>query len=362
MRGSPVPRGLDAEQMRNAAIIAQVGRQVGASARDIKIALITAMQESGLRNLDYGDRDSLGLFQQRPSMSWGSADQVTDPRYAARAFFLGAGTNPGLLDLDNRRNMSMTEAAQAVQRSAYPDAYAQHIDLVNQIWPSVERGSGREPVTVDGGRYRVDGGYAGGETFIPGLDPEREEDRDLTGFAGALLAAPYNPLLASPAQNGTGATEDPDYISFTSPLRPLPDDEFSLATGAGYGRGAGNGWRKAVVEKAREYLGTPYVWGGTDPATGFDCSGFLQYVYGKLGMDLPRISYQQATAGKRVGLGALKPGDLVAWDNSTRNSGADHIAIYMGNGKIIEAPRPGLGVRIRELGQDEDAWGVRLNF
>jgi hypothetical protein len=113
-------RNLSAEQKQNAKTIIDVGRQRGASDRDIQIALMTAMQESGLRNLNHGDRDSLGLFQQRPSQGWGSPAQVTNPTYAANKFY------DHLLRLGNRDNMSLTQAAQAVQRSAYPNAYAKH--------------------------------------------------------------------------------------------------------------------------------------------------------------------------------------------------------------------------------------------
>jgi hypothetical protein len=109
---------LSAAQKQNAETIIRVGREMGASERDIQIALMTAMQESTLQNLDHGDRDSLGLFQQRPSQGWGSPEQVTNPEYASRKFY------EGLLRLENRDSMSLTQAAQAVQRSAFPDAYA----------------------------------------------------------------------------------------------------------------------------------------------------------------------------------------------------------------------------------------------
>ena len=72
------------------------------------------------------------------------------------------------------------------------------------------------------------------------------------------------------------------------------------------------------------------------------------------------MSYQQANYGSRVGLNKLRPGDLVAWDNSSRNNGADHIAMYIGNGRILEAAKPGTSVRIRKLGHNEGAWGVRI--
>lgn len=109
---------LDADQLHNASIIANVGRSMGASTRDIIISFMTAMQESGLRNLNYGDRDSLGLFQQRPSQGWGTPAQVTNPEYAARKFF------EGLLRVQDRGSMPLTLAAQAVQRSGFPYAYA----------------------------------------------------------------------------------------------------------------------------------------------------------------------------------------------------------------------------------------------
>lgn len=111
---------LDADQADNAALItaATVRRQL--PARAATIALATAVQESKLRNIGYGDRDSLGLFQQRPSQGWGTPDQVMDPHYATNAFLDALVAVPGYTELP------VTEAAQRVQRSAYPDAYADH--------------------------------------------------------------------------------------------------------------------------------------------------------------------------------------------------------------------------------------------
>ncbi len=118
---------LSPEQMGNAALIAGVGMQMRASDRAIVIALATAMQESSLRNLDYGDRDSLGLFQQRPSQGWGSPKQVQDPVYASRTFYHRLQEVPGF------GQMPLTEAAQAVQISAFPDAYAKHERLATAL-------------------------------------------------------------------------------------------------------------------------------------------------------------------------------------------------------------------------------------
>lgn len=121
--------GLDAEQVGNVQLIVRIGRELGVSDRGIAIALGTAMQESWLRNLDWGDRDSLGLFQQRPSTGWGTAEEVRDPVRATKAFF-GGPADPngartrGLLDIPDWEGMAYADAAQAVQISAYPERYA----------------------------------------------------------------------------------------------------------------------------------------------------------------------------------------------------------------------------------------------
>lgn len=111
---------------------------------------------------------------------------------------------------------------------------------------------------------------------------------------------------------------------------------------------AGTGSADAVIATARQYVGMPYVWGGSSPADGgMDCSGLVQYAYGQHGIDLPRVSADQARAGSPVAsMAEARPGDLVAWDNSGRNVGADHIAIYLGDGMILEAPRTGLDIRV----------------
>jgi hypothetical protein len=108
------------EQAVNAATIAAVAEQRGLPARAVTIALAAAYQESELYNLDYGDRDSLGLFQQRPSQGWGTAEQIMDPAYASDRFY------DALLRIEEYRDLKIAIAAQRVQRSAYPDAYAEH--------------------------------------------------------------------------------------------------------------------------------------------------------------------------------------------------------------------------------------------
>ncbi|PID55271.1 MAG: hypothetical protein CSA58_11070 [Micrococcales bacterium] len=111
---------LDPEQAGNAALIAGTAVRRELPARAATIALATASQESGLRNIDHGDRDSLGLFQQRPSQGWGTAEQIMDPHYATAVFY------DALVKADGYQTMSVTEAAQIVQRSGHPRAYADH--------------------------------------------------------------------------------------------------------------------------------------------------------------------------------------------------------------------------------------------
>ncbi|SCX38390.1 Cell wall-associated hydrolase, NlpC family [Klenkia marina] len=107
----------------------------------------------------------------------------------------------------------------------------------------------------------------------------------------------------------------------------------------------------AVVQAAQKYLGVPYLWGGTDPAKGLDCSGFTQRVYADLGITIPRTSSQQATAGTAVaGLADARPGDLVFFDNSSARAGIDHVGIYLGNGKMIAAPQEGDVVKVQDVG------------
>lgn len=131
---------LTPEQADNAALLTGIAMQRGLPARAATIAIATALQESGLRNLDHGHLDSLGLFQQRPSQGWGTAEQVMDPVHATNAFY------DALVKVKGYQDMPITEAAQAVQRSAFPDAYAQH-ETRARAWASALTGYSTAAVT-----------------------------------------------------------------------------------------------------------------------------------------------------------------------------------------------------------------------
>ncbi|MEU7279764.1 hypothetical protein AB0A69_13410 [Streptomyces sp. NPDC045431] len=111
---------LTPEQASNAATISAVGTTRGLPERAVTIALATALQESALRNIRHGDRDSIGLFQQRPSQGWGTVEQIMDPVFSASRFYERLAEVPGY------SRLPLTVAAQRVQRSGFPQAYAKH--------------------------------------------------------------------------------------------------------------------------------------------------------------------------------------------------------------------------------------------
>lgn len=130
---------LDLEQSGNAAIIVSESIRRGLPARAASIALATAMQESGLRNIDYGDRDSVGLFQQRTSQGWGTIDQIMDPWYSAGKFYEHLVKVPGWQSGD------INDVAQKVQRSGVPDGYRKHVEQA-RAWGSAL--TGHSPASI----------------------------------------------------------------------------------------------------------------------------------------------------------------------------------------------------------------------
>ena len=126
---------LTAEQVENAKTIASVAHSRRLPDRAIVIALATAQQESRLRNLDYGDRDSLGLFQQRPSSGWGTPAQVQDPIYAAGKFF------DRLVEVPGWQTGRLTRISQRVQRSGFPEAYQQWQGMATELTAALAAGT-----------------------------------------------------------------------------------------------------------------------------------------------------------------------------------------------------------------------------
>ncbi|OYN89576.1 hypothetical protein [Parenemella sanctibonifatiensis] len=122
---------LTTEQAENAAIIVGIALQRGLPARAATIAIATAYQESGIRNIDYGDRDSIGLFQQRPSQGWGTVEEIMDPYYSAGKFY------DALVKIPNWQTGDINDVAQAVQRSGVPEGYRKHVTNARAIGSSM---------------------------------------------------------------------------------------------------------------------------------------------------------------------------------------------------------------------------------
>ena len=173
-----------------------------------------------------------------------------------------------------------------------------------------------------------------------------------TGIADvqARIAAIQSQFPAPAARTGaTNATAFASALSEaqtgTDGLGYVLDAASTTATTAAAPAMGGTGTGGQVVDAAKQYLGVPYLWGGTDPSKGLDCSGFVQRVYKDLGIEMPRVSGDQARAGKPVAsLAQAKPGDLIAF-----GSPVDHIGIYAGNNKMIVAPHRGDVVKIQDV-------------
>lgn len=361
------PTTLTDAQLANARIISQVGQSLGASSRDIQIALMTAMQESELTNMVGGDRDSTGLFQQRNA--WGAYADRMDPYKSAAMFFQGGQDGQrGLLDFKDRENQSLTQAAQAVQGSAYPDAYAKWDTLAAKYMPQLGvTGSTEKSAITDVATGLSENTAATAQsTATPvGLDGAP------TGLAPA---APAGLAPTAPAGLDTGQSGAPMQVQPTQPAQPDPSgvmtpesfhatfpDAGATKMFSSQNTKLGMARRTDAVATGLSYLGVPYVWGGNS-RSGLDCSGLVQQTYAAMGIDLPRLSADQIRAGQSVSFDQLKPGDLIGWDENSRNNGADHIAIYAGAGRIIEAPRPGLAVRTRSLSQHEISTALTAHF
>ncbi|MEU9998450.1 hypothetical protein [Streptomyces sp. NPDC050848] len=202
------------EQAANAATISAVGTTRRMPERAVTIALATALQESALRNIQHGDRDSLGLFQQRPSMGWGTPEQIMDPVYSSGKFYEGLAKVPGY------SRLPLTVAAQKVQKSGFPQAYAKHEPDAALLAAAL---TGRSAAALSCTTSKVDPGRPGdpakvraelvrafGEKVAPkttaGADAGGSSGRNAGGGTGAKGgAAPAVlsvPVVATP---GTGA-------------------------------------------------------------------------------------------------------------------------------------------------------------
>ncbi|MDX3456577.1 heavy metal transporter [Streptomyces sp. ME02-8801-2C] len=193
------------EQAVNAATITAVGTSRGLPERAVAIALATAIQESGLRNITHGDRDSLGLFQQRPSQGWGTKKEILDPTYSAGEFY------DRLVKISDYTRLPLTVAAQRVQRSGYPEAYAKHEPDAVLLAAAL---TGRAAATLTCEGRPADTPAGGPDAVRAAL--VRDFGRDALAVAGAEVR---RSTTATPSPSPT-ATTDTASRTVTVPVPP----------------------------------------------------------------------------------------------------------------------------------------------
>jgi hypothetical protein len=238
------------EQAVNAATIAAVGTGRGMPERAVTIALATAIQESALRNIRHGDRDSLGLFQQRSSQGWGTPEEILDPTYAANIFY------EHLAKVRDYTELPLTVAAQKVQRSGYPTAYAKHEPDATLLAAALT-GQSAATLTCDGRQATTQA--AGTDAVRTAL--VRDFGRDVLDTAAAEVGAEATPTPTAPSSDGGGGGR-----TVTLPV--------SADTSAGSGRSLRErGWQLAhwAVANASalhiervSYAGRQWTAGNTD--------------------------------------------------------------------------------------------------
>jgi TP901 family phage tail tape measure protein len=283
-------RAFTAEHLRNAAIIANVGSSMGMSARDIMIGIMTAITESGLVNVNFGDRDSLGLFQQRPSMGWGTEAQVTDPEYAARAFF-------GPLKAHGERNDEAPWlAAQHIQRSAFSDGsnYRVHWDSAKAIFRN--------------GLHRTKNGGFSPMTYAAGKGGWHRPMK--TGTFGSSTHDIGVPVGTPVYAIGNGRITSSRYVTTGG----------SPAHSSSYPKIAPNGQRYRSYGETM----TLTLPGGTD------------------------INYAHLKPGSRIGTGPVKGGAQIAQSGNTGNSSGPHLHIDINGNEIASSwlASRGIGMKV----------------
>ncbi|MFF4650546.1 C40 family peptidase [Streptomyces sp. NPDC001380] len=290
-----------AQQVPNARTVQATGVAMHVPARGQVVALATALQESGLRNLPYGDRDSLGLFQQRPSQGWGTAGQILDPVHASARFYAA------LLKVPGWQRLTVARAAQAVQRSAFPGTYARWEPLAGALQ----------------------------QVIAPTLAPVGSEGGS---SSGPVQVADLGPLGCADGTNAAG----PEGV----PPGSLPDGYTVPADAPPQ--------VQAAIRWALGRLGTPYQWGGSctaprgaDPMGRCDCSSLVQQAYRAGGVPLSRTTYTQVGEGRAVSVDALRPGDLLFTEGTAAAPG--HVGMFIGAGLVVHAPHTGDVVRIATL-------------
>ena len=255
-QGAQQASRLNPESVGIAKRIIEVGQQRNLPPRAWQVAIQAGSTESGLANVDHGDRDSLGVFQMRPSQGWGNPQQLHDVDYQINKFYDVLQATPGW------QGLQPGEAAQAVEASAFPLRYNQREAL-----------------------------------------------------AANLVSTQGNVSLASACQD-------------------LPPNGQLVEKAIAYGR---------------SQTGKPYVWGAAGPDA-FDCSGLVQQAWHAAGIEIPKFTRTQyLQGGQQLPVNQAQPGDLVFWGYDRDPNAIHHVALYLGNNQVLQAPQPGQNVETRPI-------------
>jgi hypothetical protein len=240
----------------------------------------------------------------------------------------------------------------------------------DEIWQGVAEG--KVALSKDVGTEREL--EIGGEVTLAGGNGEMPLEvwtHATSGIAGidALVSRELARELGMPEGNAlVVSAPDADLWDLHEELEEVLGEDTSLQLVADApepmvdGDAVGSTVIERVIAKAETQLGVPYVWGGTTPNVGFDCSGLLQWAFREAGVSIPRVTHDQWNAGQRVEWDDLERGDLLFWrSDPTAPDYISHVAIYLGDGQMLEAPRTGLDVRVTTVRTANYAGAVRVN-
>lgn len=330
--------------------MAQIARYAKKYGIPISLALALVGKESGGSAGAVSPKGATGLTQVMPSTAAGmygiseaeAARRLRNPDFALDAGFRYLATQKRTFKTWRLALAAYNAGPNAVKRYHGIPPYPETEDYVHSILSKARASTplARPP--------------AGGGLGSPSLEPP---------------SAPSGPDLEAVAQEGLSHLAQGDYdprmglqvLSDATQAAQSASRAVSPRLGATSaspsfpGAGASKRDRRAVA-LVQEYLGTPYVWGGSTPK-GFDCSGLLQYTWGKVGVSIPRTTYDQWRAGRSVPRSKLRAGDAVFFRMGA--SGPEHVGMYIGGGKFIEAPHSGATVRISKLAGRKDYAGAR---
>lgn len=311
--------GLHAQQVKNATIIDAEAVKAKLSGRATLIALMTGLQESTLLNLDHGDLDSVGVFQQRPSSGWGTKEQIMNVSYSARMFFLGGdgGDPPGLTDIGGWERMDLGTAAQKVQRSAYPTLY-----------------SGQES---EARRIAKEAGINLNRSGAASTQPSGTPSGDTTAPSDAPSGAPTERCKNEGDQQGIPAKPGTAFHDSQAAWPAEVKNRRSTAEAVAWARKQAETGTTGWYRKCLRFVGLAYGWNSTE-------------VYA---VD----QYYVAPASMRHNGDRNPPlGALLYWRTDSR---AGHVAIYVGNGEIAsnDIREPGK-ISVVPASDIESKWGA----